>query len=76
MGSIWAYRRQLGEPTMTIERRMKPAAEASLAGSGEYTKVFTMAVAYVRPAARNPTIWRGVSTGGISIERDRLLTAT
>jgi hypothetical protein len=41
--------------TMTMERRMKPAADASLAGSVEYTNVFTMAVAYVRPAARNPT---------------------
>lgn len=44
--------------TMTMERRMKPAAEASLAGSVEYTNVFTIAVAYVRPAAKKPTTCR------------------
>ena len=52
--------------TMTIERRMKPAADASLAGSAEYTKVFTMAVEYVRPAARKPTTCEAVSTYAVT----------
>ena len=40
---------------MTIESNMKPAADASLAPSDEYTKSLMIAVEYVRPAARNPT---------------------
>ena len=47
---------------MTIESRMKPAAEASFAPSDEYTKVLIKDGAYVKPAAKKPTICRVVST--------------
>lgn len=47
---------------MTIESRMKPAAEASFAPSDEYTSEFIKDGAYVKPAARNPTICQEVST--------------
>jgi len=40
---------------MTIDSRMKPAAEASLAPSEEYTKTFIMDGMYTRPTAKNPT---------------------
>lgn len=46
---------------MTIESRMKPAADASLAPSEEYTRVLIKDGAYVKPAAKNPTIYYDVS---------------
>lgn len=47
--------------TQTMERRMKPAAAASLAPLLAYTKELTADVVKTRPAARKPTIWGRVS---------------
>jgi len=47
---------------MTIESRMKPAADASFAPSDEYTRVLINDGAYVKPAAKNPTICHDIST--------------
>ena len=42
--------------TATIDKRIKPAAEASCSPRGEYTKVLTADVVKTSPAARKPTI--------------------
>lgn len=47
---------------MTIESRMNPAADASVAPSEEYTRVLIKDGAYVKPAAKNPTIYHDIST--------------
>ena len=47
---------------MTMESKMKPAAEASFAPSDEYTKMLIRDGAYVKPTARKPTICHEVST--------------
>ena len=52
LGSVAGKSRSL---TATIESNMNPAAAASFAPSGEYTRVLTDDVVRTRPAARKPT---------------------
>jgi hypothetical protein len=44
--------------TFTIDKRMKPAAAASIEPSGEYTNELTEDVVNTSPAPRKPTIYR------------------
>jgi len=55
--------------TATIDNKMKPAAAASKAAVGEYTKELTAEVVKTKPAARKPTIC-------MSISKNRLLYAS
>jgi hypothetical protein len=41
---------------VTMDNKMKPAAAASKAAVGEYTKELTAEVVKTKPAARKPTI--------------------
>ena len=54
---------------------MNPAAEASLAPSGEYTRVLTMAVEYVKPAAKKPTTFQSSASNPKDLAH-LILTAT
>ena len=52
-----------------MDNKMKPAAAASKAAVGEYTKELTEEVVKTKPAARKPTIF-------MSISKNRLLYAS